>query len=111
MTAAQRSVYLVRLYNESACEGPIGNETSGWNELGVSAGWGEDMYRRLSLALGLVTLFCSSAFSQETRSTISGRVLDPQGAAVVGAAVVVRNADTGVALTFRTNEKIGRAHV
>lgn len=33
-----------------------------------------------------------------------GRVLDPQGAAVVGATVVVRNSDTGVAMPYKTNE-------
>lgn len=32
-----------------------------------------------------------------------GRVLDPQGSAVVGATVTVTNADTGVALKFTTN--------
>ncbi len=53
----------------------------------------------LSPALFLVTLH-----SQETRSMIFGRVLDPQGSAIVGASVVVRNAETGVALTFMTNE-------
>ena len=62
------------------------------------------MSRRISVALCFVTLFSLSAWAQETRSTISGRVLDPQGGAVVAAAVVVRNADTGVALTFRTND-------
>jgi hypothetical protein len=33
-----------------------------------------------------------------------GRVLDPSGAAVVGAVVVVRNAETGVANTLKTND-------
>ncbi len=34
-----------------------------------------------------------------------GRVLDPQGATVVGAAVVVRNTDTGLAIALRTNDQ------
>ena len=62
------------------------------------------MSQRISLAVCFATLFCFSAFSQETRSTLSGRVLDSQGGVVAGAVVVIRNADTGVALTFRTNE-------
>lgn len=61
------------------------------------------MPRRIALALGLVWLSLPG-FSQETRSTLSGRVLDPQGGTVVGAVVIVRNADTGVAHTFTTNE-------
>ncbi len=62
------------------------------------------MSRRIAVVLFFVTVFSFSAWAQETRSTISGRVLDPQGGAVVGATVVVRNADTGVALTFTTND-------
>lgn len=33
-----------------------------------------------------------------------GRVVDPSGAAVVGAAVIVRNVETGVQLTYKTND-------
>ncbi len=51
-----------------------------------------------------ILLALAAAVGQETRSTISGRVLDPQGAAVVGAVVVVRNADTNVALNYKTND-------
>ena len=47
----------------------------------------------------------SLAPAQETRSMLFGRVLDATGSVVVGATVVVRNADTGVALSFRTNER------
>lgn len=42
--------------------------------------------------------------AQETRSMLFGRVLDPQGAAIVGAAVIVRNAETGVSLNYKTND-------
>jgi hypothetical protein len=52
----------------------------------------------------LLTLVSTCAFAQETRSMLFGRVLDPQGSAVVGATVTVRNADTGVALKFITND-------
>jgi hypothetical protein len=46
----------------------------------------------------------SPANAQETRSTIFGRVTDPQGSAVVGATVVVTNTDTNVTTTRKTNE-------
>ncbi|HJZ95782.1 MAG TPA: carboxypeptidase-like regulatory domain-containing protein [Candidatus Solibacter sp.] len=49
-------------------------------------------------------LMAAAAFAQETRSMIFGRALDPQGSAVVGVAVTVRNDDTNVALRFTTNE-------
>jgi len=62
------------------------------------------MSRRISLALCFAALFRLAVFSQETRSTLSGRVLDPQGSVIVGATVVTRNTDTGVTLTFLTNE-------
>ncbi len=53
----------------------------------------------------LVMPLSLAVFAQEeTRSTLSGLVLDAQGGAVVNATVVVRNADTGVKLTLRTND-------
>ncbi|MGH9720510.1 MAG: TonB-dependent receptor domain-containing protein [Bryobacteraceae bacterium] len=45
-----------------------------------------------------------AVFGQETRSTIAGRVLDPQGSAVAGAMVSVRNSETGVTMNFKTND-------
>lgn len=51
-----------------------------------------------------VLLALPAALAQETRSMIFGRVLDPQGGAVPGATVTVRNTDTGVTLTYKTNE-------
>ena len=59
---------------------------------------------RILGAIGVIALVSCSAFSQETRSTLAGRVLDPNGGAIVGATVVVRNTDTGVTLNFTTNE-------
>lgn len=53
------------------------------------------------LALALVT---GMASAQETRSMLFGRVLDPQGSAIVGASVAVRNAETGVTLNYKTND-------
>ncbi|MBI4892276.1 MAG: carboxypeptidase regulatory-like domain-containing protein [Acidobacteria bacterium] len=42
--------------------------------------------------------------AQETRSMLFGRVLDPSGSAIAGASVAIKNADTGVALNFKTND-------
>jgi hypothetical protein len=44
-------------------------------------------------------------FAQESRSTITGRVSDPQDAGVVGVKVIVTNIDTGVAVSLTTNDK------
>ena len=57
---------------------------------------------KLRALLG-VLIVVSAVLGQDTRSSISGRILDPQGGAVAGAAVTVRNVDTGVALTYHTN--------
>lgn len=61
-----------------------------------------------STASVLCTLFAAAvlplAHAQETRSMLFGRVLDPQGAAVVHATVVIRNVDTGVTTQLRTND-------
>ena len=51
-----------------------------------------------------VAAVVSAVYAQETRSTIFGLVTDPQNAAVVGATVVVTNADTNTAMTLTTNE-------
>lgn len=42
--------------------------------------------------------------AQETRSMMFGRVLDPQGAAIVGATVVVTNLEMNVSQSFTTND-------
>ena len=55
---------------------------------------------------GAAMLFLAASaplLAQETRSMLFGRVLDPQGAAIVGANVTIRNAETGVALNYKTN--------
>ncbi len=52
----------------------------------------------------LLCLLACAGFGQETRSMLFGRVLDPQGAAVAGATVVLRNAETGVTQTIRSND-------
>jgi len=54
------------------------------------------------LILPLILSF--SASSQETRSTIFGRVLDPQGSAVPQAKVTITNVDTNTSVQSATNE-------
>jgi len=51
---------------------------------------------RISRVAVIATLFSVAAFCQEFRSTISGAVTDPSGAAVAGAKVVVTETRTGV---------------
>lgn len=55
---------------------------------------------KLGLAVYLVSTLVQA---QETRSMLFGRVLDPQGAAVVNATVTIRNVNTGVTLPYKTN--------
>jgi hypothetical protein len=45
--------------------------------------------------IALFAFICLSSFAQEFRSTLSGRVLDPAGAAVVGAKVTATERETG----------------
>jgi len=45
--------------------------------------------------VSLITLFCATLFAQEFRSTISGRVTDPSGAAIPSAKVIATEANTG----------------
>ncbi|HBY60282.1 MAG TPA: hypothetical protein DEH78_10695, partial [Solibacterales bacterium] len=63
------------------------------------------MMRPLRAALLLLCLLPFGLFAQETRSMLFGRVLDPQGASVVGATVVLRHAETGVTQTIKTNDR------
>jgi carboxypeptidase family protein/TonB-dependent receptor-like protein len=52
----------------------------------------------------IVFLIVLSGHAQDTRSTIFGRVLDPQSAAVAGAGIVVTNMDTNAITRLRSNE-------
>jgi hypothetical protein len=58
-------------------------------------------------ALGILFLLLTgvSAFAQEYRGTIAGRVIDPTGSVVPGATVVVKNTGTNIETTIRTNEE------
>ena len=63
------------------------------------------MSRRLTAVFCLAALSAAQVFAQqETRSEVFGRVLDPQGAAIAGASVVLRNNVTGVSSTFKSND-------
>ena len=53
-------------------------------------------YLAVLVAATLVLLWCIPSFGQVVRGSISGSVLDPQGAVVSGAQVKARNTETGV---------------
>jgi hypothetical protein len=55
------------------------------------------------LRIAALFTFSLCALAQETRSMLFGRVLDPQGAAIVGVRVAVRNTDTGASQSLTTN--------
>jgi hypothetical protein len=51
----------------------------------------------------LVLLYCLPLFCQTENASISGRVTDPSGSAVIDAGVSVTNVDTGMSLAMKTN--------
>src|SRR5215469_6299909 len=57
--------------------------------------------RILSLCLALAT--APFVRSQDTRGTITGRILDPTGATIAGASVVVTNTAMGTKVSMKTN--------
>jgi hypothetical protein len=57
------------------------------------------MRRYLFGAALLVLLGCASAFAQQTTGAITGRVVDPQGAAIPGVTVTAKNAANGFTRT------------
>ena len=60
--------------------------------------------RRLGLCVSITFCLLSAAgWAQESRATLGGRVIDPQGAVVPNAEVVVTSDDTGVKQQTRTN--------
>ena len=60
--------------------------------------------RSLLRTLSILFLGAFLAQAQETRGTITGRVTDPQGAAVMGAQIQVKSLDTNVVYPTTTNE-------
>src|SRR5467141_594907 len=65
--------------------------------------YGRDSVRELTLLLILSLLFVAPAIAQSPTATINVIVLDPSGAAIAGAQVVVVNDATGVPHTTKTN--------
>src|SRR5204863_9313345 len=59
---------------------------------------------RIVLCIGILVLSSMAAFGQLTTGTIGGSVSDQSGAAIPGATVTVKNADTGITRTNQSNE-------
>ena len=57
------------------------------------------MRRQLIGAAVILLLSCASAFAQQTTGTISGRVVDQQGAAIPGATITAKSPSTGFTRT------------
>src|SRR5882724_518157 len=68
-----------------------------------SVSYGRDSVRELTLLLILSLLFVGPAIAQSPTATINGIVLDPSGAAIAGAQVVVVNDATEVQYATKTN--------
>src|SRR5882724_299662 len=68
-----------------------------------SVSYGRDSVRELTLLLILSLLFVGPASAQSPSATINGIVLDPSGAAIAGAQVVVVNDATEVQYATKTN--------
>ena len=54
--------------------------------------------------LALLLICLSSALAQEVRATIGGRVTDPQGSVVPGAAITLISEDTNVKYEAKANQ-------
>jgi len=59
-----------------------------------------------AMLAGAICMFAllSVGVAQEFRGTVTGTVMDPNGAVVPNATVIVKNKDTGVAVTLKTND-------
>jgi carboxypeptidase family protein len=60
--------------------------------------------RSLAWVVLCCVVVCAPAFAQNDRASITGRVTDPSGASVSGAAVKVTNVNTGASFDATTNE-------
>jgi hypothetical protein len=61
--------------------------------------------RQVTSLIAIVLLFAVPVLAQSPNGTISGLVLDPTGAVIVGAEVVIANDATGLLYTTRTNNE------
>src|ERR1044072_5896586 len=71
----------------------------GWASFFTANFGGVGMRRHLFGAAVFLLLACLTAFGQQTKGTITGRVVDQQGAAIPGATVTVKNVATGFTRT------------
>src|SRR5690242_6247189 len=68
-----------------------------------SVPYGRVSVREVTFLLILSLLFAAPAVAQSSSATINGIVLDPSGAAIAGAEIVVVNDATGVQYSTKTN--------
>ena len=64
-------------------------------------------FRRSAAVVLLLLLAFAAASAQEFRGSLSGNVTDPNGAALPGATVEIKNVETNSASTATTNEQGG----
>ncbi len=64
-----------------------------------------NQWRWIVAAVCFSALAVATASAQEFRGSILGRITDPSGAVVPGAAVTVTNEETNVAVEVRTNQE------
>jgi hypothetical protein len=55
------------------------------------------------ISAGLALLLTTIGFAQEYRGEITGRITDPSGAAIAGAAVEVRDMETNLVVRSSSN--------
>jgi hypothetical protein len=63
------------------------------------------MIKRLVALAARVLCLCAAAFAQTVTGTLQGAAKDPNGAVVPGAAVAIRNVETGQERTLTTNDE------
>jgi Carboxypeptidase regulatory-like domain/TonB dependent receptor len=61
--------------------------------------------RVLTTMVALIALFAGAALAQEATGSITGKVADPSGAAIVGASVTARDIDRGTIWPTTTNQE------
>jgi hypothetical protein len=62
------------------------------------------MARLVAVLTAALVVSCGIAYSQETRGSITGKIIDPQGAVIPGAQVVVTNIETNTVSRTVSNE-------
>ena len=61
--------------------------------------------RSFALVSLLLAAFAALVGAQEFRGTITGKITDPNGAIIPGATVVIKNVETNIEATLRTNDE------